>query len=99
MYSYGGTKRRHRRGGLDKSSEDSFLKKDAEKRRAELIGLGDRLSQPAQVLEGVGTETKKSKVSLFQQRQTELARAKREGKEPPSAGGRRRRRKTRRHRR
>jgi len=57
MLGYRGTKRRHRkrRGGLDKQSEDSFLKEQARKRREELEDLGDRLRKPPQVVEGVGT--------------------------------------------
>jgi hypothetical protein len=102
MVNYGGTRRRHRkRGGLAKEAEDSFLKNKQAADREEALSVGSKaMLEKSPALEGVGTGTKKPKVSPFQQRQTEVALAEREGKEPPPAGGRRRRhRKTHRRRR
>jgi hypothetical protein len=95
MLGYGGTKRRkHRkvRGGLTKEEETDFLAKKQAADREEALTVGSKaMHEKSPAVEGTGTGTKKPKVSAFQQRQTEVARAESEGKEPPPAGGRRRR--------
>jgi hypothetical protein len=94
MYRYGGTKRRRprHRGGLTKEQETEFLRKKQEADRNEAENIGSMaMLEKSPAVEGVGTGTKKPKVSVFQERQTEVARAQSQGKEPPPAGGRRRR--------
>jgi hypothetical protein len=95
MLGYGGTRRRkHRkvRGGLTPEEETGFLKNKQAADRAEASAVGSKaMHERSPAVEGTGTATKKPKVSPFQQRQTEVARAESEGKEPPPAGGKRRR--------
>jgi hypothetical protein len=94
MYGYGKTKRRHRRlrGGLTKEQETAFLEKKQEADRSEAENIGSIAQlEKSPAVEGVGTGTKKPKVSLFQERQTEVARAESQGTKPPPAGGKRRR--------
>jgi len=103
MYGYG-TKRRkhkHKRGGLETQAENKFLEGKQASDRKEAMNVGSKAMRGrSPSVEGTGTGTKEVKRNLFQERQTEVARAEHEGKEPPPAGGRRRsRRKTHRRRR
>lgn len=94
MYGYGKTKRRYRKvhGGLTEEQENVFLKKKQQAVRSEAMNIGSEAKlEKSPALEGVGTGTRKPKVSVFQERQSEVARAERLGEAPPPAGGKRRR--------
>jgi len=85
-----GTRRHRRHGGMTKEEEDKFLAQKKRERSESLGSVGDNSRKPPLVVEGVGTATKQPHRSLFQERQTEVAKAEHEGKPPPKAGRRRR---------
>jgi len=84
-------RRRHpRRGGMSTADENRFLERQRNERKKDLDNVGENARKAPVVHESSGTATKQPNINLFQQRQTELAKAEHDGKDPPKAGRRRR---------
>lgn len=83
--------RRHpRRGGMSTDAENKFLEQKRRERKESLDNVGENARKAPDVFESIGTATKQPNRNLFQERQTELAKAEHDGKDPPKAGRRRR---------